>query len=140
VADAQPVGDPWAEALDHHVGGGDEASRDRPIVVVGQIEGDAALAPLEECVHRIDPPGPARRVDPDDIRAEVRQDHGDRGAGQPMAEVDDPDTLERSIHWVPHLSLGRHDRFRSGRGSVGHRKILAQSATAPPQGPAEPPC
>ena len=105
------------EVLDHHVGGGDEATQHLEFLGLLQVEHDAALAPTgqlpeqRDVVGRIAPPhGPhgvarSRTLDLDDIGTEVGEMTGAAGAGEHGGHVDDPQIGE-------------------GRGQLGHGRQL----------------
>src|SRR4029453_2037383 len=113
VVEAEPGGRRGAEIVEHGVRGGGELEEGRPAARLLEIEHDAplvAVAGEKEGAHPRVPRGtePARgvalrRLDFDDVGAEVTQ-----GLGRPWPEhdrghVDDPHAVERSGHEAPRL-------------------------------------
>ena len=81
------------------VGPPDEPAEHLLALGPGQIDGEAALAPVGglphvvlEAPHRV----AGQRLDLDDVAAEVPEEHGRQGTGQEGAEVEDLQALQRS--------------------------------------------
>ena len=113
VVEAETGGRGGAEIVEHGVRGGGELEEGGPAARLLEIEHDAplvAVAGEEEGAHARMPRGtePARgvalrRLDLDDVGAQVTQ-----GLGRPRTEddrghVDDPHAVERSGHEAPRL-------------------------------------
>ena len=98
-----------AVVVHEQVGRGEEPVEGDAAVIGAQVEDDPALVAVDRrevgtaAVGRVAPPWRApgaglvarRRLDLDDVGAEVGEEHGGERAGQHPAEVDDPDAVER---------------------------------------------
>src|SRR5258705_13988459 len=108
VADAEPVGHPWAEALDEDVRGGREVQTVTQPGVRLEVETDAALIAVRHIVQ-VRPHLPARfaarRLDRDDGRAEVGEHLGGIGSRDQGADVEYPQIAQRSGRAVGHYTI-----------------------------------
>ncbi len=100
VANAQPVHDARPELLDDDVvAGGHQPAHGGVGLRLFQVEGHGALVAVEDAMpgggvtiegrQKADHVRPRGRLDADDIRAQVGQDHRGVGAGQERGEVED---------------------------------------------------
>ena len=84
------------EVLDHDVGGGGEAACRGQFTRLLQVQDHPALAPVEERVRGACAARAAGRVDVDDVRPLVGEQHGGQRAGHVLPEVDDPQAGQRA--------------------------------------------
>jgi hypothetical protein len=120
-AETGPGGRPVV--VDEQVGRRQQAIERGATIVGLQVEHDAALVAVDahevraEAVGRVAPPRrpPAprlvarRRLDLDDVGAEIGEEHRGERPGQDSAGVDDPDALERE-RWR-HAAYGSRRRL-----------------------------
>src|SRR6202044_3873412 len=83
---AELVRDAGPPALEYHVRRVEERPRDPDVLRRRQVKDNAALAALEYRVGRVPPARAARRIDADDVRAEVGELERRQGAGDELAE------------------------------------------------------
>jgi hypothetical protein len=95
------------EVLDEHVGARREAVGDVEVAGVGEVEGDAPLAPVEERVGGACRRLAARRVDVDDVGALVGEHDRHQRPRHVVPEVDDPDAFQRTGHGASSVHSGR---------------------------------
>ena len=91
----QPLEDAGAEALDEDVRRGSEAAHDVDPVGMLEVHLDRAAPAVEDRHRQGGGPGP---VDPDDVCAEIGEEHGAVGRRSQRRELDDPDSGERTTH------------------------------------------
>ena len=106
VVDAELCRGLWSVGVDDDVGVVEEALQDALAFGPQQIERDRTFAAIEvgEVGGHAAAPGPgaadlvtAQRLDLDDVRALVAEDHGREGPGHVLAEVDYAESRE----WTP---------------------------------------
>ncbi|MQY14702.1 hypothetical protein SRB5_48780 [Streptomyces sp. RB5] len=96
-ADAQPLGDAGAVALDQDVGPLHEVEDGGLPVRVLEVEEDGSLVAVGQVVLRGDAqPRPAGTVDAYDVGPEVGEEHRGEGTGSDSGELHHPDTVQRT--------------------------------------------
>ena len=121
--ETEPFHHPGPEVLDHDVAGPHQTPGQFPSLVEPEVDGDAALGPVEGQEHGPPTVAPGRAgptlvapigvLDLDHVGAEIGQLLGAEGAGDDPGEVDDPDPGQRR-------RCGR----RGCRAVSGHRASL----------------
>ena len=96
--EAEAVHHARPKILDDDVGGLDQAACRRAAGLVLQVERDAALVAVPRRVAGRIPARPTRRVDLDDVRTLVGEEHAGQRPGDVVPEVDDPDAVECACH------------------------------------------
>jgi len=102
--DAQPVGDPRREVLDHDVSARDHLEQKRPPGRVLQVQRHAPLVRVQHCERQIGAAEvaaaaqmlAARRLDLDHVGAGHRHQEGRVGTVVDVRQVDDPDPGQRA--------------------------------------------
>src|SRR5262249_47569847 len=107
VAEPEPLHDAGPEVLDEDVGARDQLPGDGLAVGVLEVDGQAPLVPVGRHEEDADPvlvevaarpvplpECPARRLDLDDVGAEVGEERVARGAEQELGEAEEADALE----------------------------------------------
>ena len=88
----------WPETLNEHIRPVDQAAGHGPVVGLAEIEDDALLPPLQQRVRGMRPARAARRVHPDDLRAQVAKHHRGKRAGDVVAEIHHKQPAKCSRH------------------------------------------
>ncbi len=97
-ADAEPLGDPGAEALDQDVGALDEVENAGGAVGGLEVDQNGALAAVGDVVGRVDgEPAATRPVHADDVRAEVGEEHGGERSRADARQFDDAHSGEWAV-------------------------------------------
>lgn len=97
-ADAEPLGDPGAEALDEHVGALDQVEDAGGAVGGLQVDEDGALVAVGDVVGGVDGESAAAgAVDPYDVRSQVGEEHGGERARPDARQLDDAHARERAV-------------------------------------------
>ena len=95
-AEAEPLGDAGAHALDEHVGVGDQLQDGLGGLGVLEVERDAGAAAVEQVARAAGQRLAAWTLDADHVRPEVGQDHAGVRAGPDPRDLDDLDAAQRS--------------------------------------------
>ncbi len=115
AAEAEPIQDARAEALDQHVVAGDEPEERLAPGVRLQVEDGAALATIEQGEDGVEAAFSPRRHEPEvvtaawvlelvDLRAQISEHHRGEGAGQEARQIEDPNAFERRDHCYARIS------------------------------------
>jgi hypothetical protein len=85
----------------------DQVACERTIIGAFEVQHDAALAALQYGIGRMPPPGPARRVDADDLGALVGQQQCRQRSDEILAETDDADAVQCRGFEVRRITISR---------------------------------
>lgn len=95
---SQPLGHTGAVPLHQHIGALDQLEHLRHPVGALQVHQHGAFVAVGDVAGRIDAqPRASGPVDPDDIGAEVGQEHGGERAGADAREFDHPHPAQRAV-------------------------------------------
>jgi hypothetical protein len=107
----EPFGDSGPEPLDQHVRGRHEREYRVSLQGVLEVRGDDPTPASDAgLANRKVGRGAARPFDPNDVRTEVRHNHGRVGCWTETGELDDAQAVERALSWhgVPSGRSRRH--------------------------------
>jgi hypothetical protein len=99
-AEAEPFGDPRAEALDEDVALGDQVEHERDALGALEVDGERALAPVDHVHPGALTPLQATGHDPvdaDHVGTEVGEQHRGERSGTEPCQLDHADTGERTL-------------------------------------------
>ena len=128
VTEAQPIHHARAEALDEHVGAGDQLTHALEARLGLEVDLDAALAAVPQPPRRFVPERiAARLLDLDDLGPVVGEDHRGEVAVHPAREVHDSQSVARCCHCVLRFDLSGP---RAGYAATDARPARACSVGA----------
>ena len=126
-AQVEPVDRTGSEVLDDDIRLADEAMHEVTTSLGLEVDGEAALVPVDGeevgadavCRPRWAPGAQivarARPLDLDDVGAEVAQDHRSEGARKDPRQVEDPDSVQRPRSVATHMQVSRPGSGRPRR-------------------------
>src|SRR6202008_722452 len=103
--EAEPLGDSRAEALDEHVGLGDQPQHQVAVLVALQVRRDRSPVPQQVVITGVDRRSRplARTLDADDVGPQVTEEHRGVRPRADAGQLDDSQPLQWSSHALPAL-------------------------------------
>ena len=96
-SDAEPLQHAGPQPLDEHVRGIEQAQQHVPPVGRLQVDRDTGPAAVERILRRVhDQPAATRAVDPDDVGAQLGEQHAGVGSGAQPGQFDDAEARQRA--------------------------------------------